>query len=371
MTDRYKKEISLSRSFFHFPHQKAKIVTQASTQASLRSLAHIFHPSIHIIDRSPRRVRQERTTSGCPSKTMKVVLHYEDNDNTALHKSLRITLPKSWKTGPTSRLLSQFVESYNGSETLGTENPLDENDLHLAIRQSNAATADETKPLVPLASDAVIVDVIADREDVYVMHGASQTLAEKVEAEKAERERIKRELETTTQCTHFGCKKRFPRGGPYPECQYHAAPPVFHETAKFWSCCPTKKAYDWNDFENIPGCQHGTCSEVKEEQKQFLGGSDLRENAGEQAKLKSIDDFNKAEAAGGSEAAPVLDQLRTVMAKLGVEKELYDQVLDGLKRELSGTASNEAELLEAVAVELGQKLKSTMKGIAAEQQRIT
>jgi hypothetical protein len=301
---------------------------------------------------------------------MKVVLHYEDNENKDLHKSLRITLPKSWKTGPASKLLNTFVESYNASELLGKANPLTETELHLAVRdKSITATSSDDKTLVPLASDAVIVDVIADREDVYVLHGASQTLGEIEEEKRAEEERKRIERETMSTCTHFGCKKRFPKGGPYPECQYHASPPIFHETAKFWSCCPNKKAYDWNEFESIPGCLHGTCSEVKDEQKLFLGGSDLREQVGE-AKLKSIDDFNKSEAAGGSEAAPVLDQLRTVMAKVGVENDLYDQVLDGLKRELSASASNEAELLEAVSNELGQKLKDAMKAIATEQQRI-
>lgn len=303
---------------------------------------------------------------------MKVVVKYEDNENADLHKSLRITLPKSWKTGPTSKLLDQFVESYNASETLGRANPLTLGDLHLAVRQKSTPTAsNDSKALLPLASDAVIVNVIADREDVYVVHGASQTLQEIQQEKEAEQERKRIERETTSTCTHFGCKQRFPKGGPYPKCQYHAAPPVFHETAKFWSCCPNKKAYDWNDFENIPGCLHGTCSEVKEEeQKQFLGGTDLREKVGEAAKLKSIADFNKSQAAGGSEAAPVLDQLRTVMAKIGVEHELYDQVVDGMKQELQVTAPNEAELLEAVAVELGQKLKDAMKAIAAEQQRI-
>lgn len=299
---------------------------------------------------------------------MKVVLHYEDNDDSDLHKSLRITLPKSWKTGPTSKLLDQFVESYMASDTLGKANPLKAEELHLAVRSKTSATSD-SKALIPLASDAIIVDVIADREDVYVVNGASQTLQQVKEAEEAQAERKRIERETTSTCTHFGCKNRFPKGGPYPPCQFHAAPPVFHETAKFWSCCPNKKAYDFDEFENIPGCQHGVCSEVKEEQKQFLGGSDMREKIGE-PKLKSIDDFNKSQAAGGSEAAPVLDQLRTVMAKIGVENELYDQVLEGLKQELSATAPNEAELLEAVAVELGQKLKDAMRAIAAEQQRI-
>lgn len=296
---------------------------------------------------------------------MKVLLHYEDNDKTELHKSLRITLPKKWKTGPTALLLTQFVESYNENETFAS-NPLREEDLHLAIRQSGA---DGAEPLVPLASDAINVDVIPDRSDVYIMHGPSQTVQQIEDQSRAERERRKQELASTVQCTHFGCKNRFPKGGPYPPCCYHASPPVFHETAKFWSCCPTKKAYDFDEFEQIPGCQTGVCSEVKEEQKLFLGGSDLREQV-EVTKLKSIDDFNKAQAAGGSDAAPVLDRLRLVMNEFGVENELYDQVVDGLKKELAGKSSSEAELLGAVAAKLGDKLKAAMKAIAAEQQRI-
>ena len=296
---------------------------------------------------------------------MKVLLHYEDNDNTELHKSLRITLPKKWKTGPTSLLLTQFVESYNENEMFAS-NPLREDDLHLAIRRSGA---DGTEPLMPLASDANNIDVIPDRSDVYIMHGPSQTVQQMEDQSRAERERRKQELASTVQCTHFGCKNRFPKGGPYPPCCYHASPPVFHETAKFWSCCPTKKAYDFDEFEQIPGCQTGVCSEVREEQKQFLGGSDLREQV-EVTKLKSIDDFNKSQAAGGSDAAPVLDRLRVVMNEFGVENELYDQVVDGLKKELAGNTSSEAELLGAVAAELGGKLKAAMKAIAAEQQRI-
>lgn len=300
---------------------------------------------------------------------MKVLLHYENNDNEELHKSLKITLPKSWKTGPTSKLIGQFVETYNGNEKFGTANPLDETQLHLSIREHDDKTG--KSQLVDLASDAIVLDVIPDRADVYIVHGPSKSLTD-LQAEKtAEADRKKAELANTVACTHFGCKKRFPPGGPYPKegCVYHKAPPVFHETAKFWSCCPNKKAYDWDEFQNIPGCQTGTCTEVKEEQKQFLGGSDLRE-AVEVTKLKSIDDFNMAQAAGGADAAPVLDRLQSVLSELGVEKELYTQVLEGFRKELGESTQDEAELLEAVKAEFGTKLKNAMKSIAADQLRI-
>jgi hypothetical protein len=297
---------------------------------------------------------------------MKVFLHYEDNDNNAFYKTLKITLPKSWKTGPTSKLLGQFVESYNSNEELLKRNPLQEDALHLTVRQHDG----EKSVIVPLASDAITLDVITDRADVYIVHGASKTLQDWEDERQTESKRKADELANTVACKNFGCKQRFKRGGPYPDCQHHKAPPVFHETAKFWSCCPTKKAYDWEDFQNIPGCQHGTCIEVKEDdQPLFLGGSDIREKAGEAVKLKSIDDFNKSAEAGG-DAAPVLERLENVLTELDIDRELFEQVVGGMKKEFGDKVANEAELLEIVKAELGSHLKASLKAIAAEQQRI-
>ena len=298
------------------------------------------------------------------SDVMKVLLHYEDNELTDVHKTLKITLPKSWKTGPTSKLLGQFIESYNGNEKLGAENPLTLESMHLAIKKEHK--------FIPLASDAITLDHIPDRADVYIMHGPSQTVEEMTREEREAKAKQEEELKNTVQCTRFGCKNRFPKEGPFPDCCYHKSPPVFHETAKFWSCCPNKKAYDWDDFQNIPGCQSGKkCTPIKEtEGKQFLGGTDLREKMGEAVPLKSIDDFNMSQAAGGADAAPVLDRLCSVLEELGIEKELYEQVTAGIQKELEGTTTSEAELLDATKAELGAKLKAAMKQIAAEQLRI-
>lgn len=299
---------------------------------------------------------------------MKVFLHYEDNDNSDLHKSLKITLPKSWKSGPVSNLLQQFVESYNAKHA--ELNPLAEADLHLAQRCQVVPTSEKTE-MVAICSDAIVLDEIADRADVYICHGPSQTIEERsIQKQKADDER-QAKLQSTVSCTHFGCQNRFPRGGPYPECRYHRLPPVFHETAKYWACCPTKKAYDWDDFQSIPGCEIGRCTEVKDQgQKLFLGGTDLREQAAEASKLKSIDDFNKAQSAGGAEAAPVLERLQSVFQEMGIERELFDQVVNGLKEEHSKTCASDAELLQSVLTDLSSKLKVSMKSIAAEQLRI-
>jgi hypothetical protein len=147
-------------------------------------------------------------------------------------------------------------------------------------------------------------------------------------------------------------------------------PPVFHETAKYWACCPNKKAYDWDDFQNIPGCLVGVCSDTKDDtKKMFLGGTDLREQASEGQKLKSIDDFNKSQLAG-SDKAPVLDRLKSVMSELDIEEELFNQVIDGMKKQYQDSTASEADLLAMISQELGTKLKTMMKSIAAEQLRI-
>lgn len=104
----------------------------------------------------------------------------------------------------------------------------------------------------------------------------------------------------------------------------------------------------------------GTCTDVKDAGKRFLGGTDLREQA-EGAKLKSIDDFNKAQSAGGAEAAPVLERLRNVLFEVGIDKELFDQVVDGMKKENSESTANESELLAAVSEELGKLETNTSR----------
>ena len=101
----------------------------------------------------------------------------------------------------------------------------------------------------------------------------------------------------------------------------------------------------------------------------FLGGTDLREQASEGQQLKSIDDFNKAQLAG-SDKAPILDRLKNVMLELDIEEELFNQVVDGMKKQYQDSTATEADLLAAISQELGLKLKTMMKSIAAEQLRI-
>ena len=122
---------------------------------------------------------------------------------------------------------------------------------------------------------------------------------------------------------------------------------MFHETSKFWYCCPNKKACDW---------------------EQLLRGCDICEKL-DAPKLRSIDDFNTSAAAEGSEGAPVVERLRSVLEELGVENELFNQVLEGMKNnvmEKNGSGNDDASVVDEVLKVLGGKLKNVMKSIAVE-----
>lgn len=336
---------------------------------------------------------------------MKVFIHYEDNDDLDLHKSLKLTLPKSWKNGPVSKLLKQFVETYNSNERLGAKNELVESELHLGIKLekdgSQTATSnssrtnmgslandekseinnddDDASNIKVFASDAITLDVLNDRDSVFVYHGPSQTLDEILALQEEEEMERRKMLASTVSCVRLGCTRRFNKEGPYPtNCQFHKSPPVFHETAKFWSCCPNKKAYDWDEFQSIPGCKSlPHCTHLKDEsdtnEKLFLGGCDMRGQTNDFAtKLKSIEDFNNDNSGKNT----VLDGFRSTMNELDIENELIDQVLHGLKKEAGINEvgdNNDAEdpaKMKIVQELLAKEMKSALKSIAAEQLRI-
>ena len=279
------------------------------------------------------------------------------------------------------------MESYNAGAGAGAgeqRNQLVVDNMHLSVRRSLNLSGGENNGMASstllqdLPSDGIVMGAISDREDVFICHGPSRTVCEINAERQALVDKKKMDEVQLSRCVHFGCNQRFPKGGPYPDCKYHSGPPVFHETAKFWSCCPNKKAFDWEDFQSLPACQSGTCTDVKDEgsesQKQFLGGCDIREKMNG-PKLRSIEDFNASAAAGGSEGAPVLERLRSVLEELGVENELFDQVLEGIKKDVaqkfsSADYENDAMVVDESMKILGSKLKNSLKAIAVEQLRI-
>lgn len=132
-------------------------------------------------------------------------------------------------------------------------------------------------------------------------------------------------------CRRFGCNDYFDPNSP-PSKAHHKAPPNFHEVAKWWSCCPDRKAYDWDDFMQIPGCVMGPCSANKD--------------GGDSAPVRIDDD------------APVtahvkLSNFRKGLIAVGIDAELFDRVVASLMEVKDGD-------LDAVCDELRKRCTSLM-----------
>lgn len=154
---------------------------------------------------------------------------------------LKLTLPASWLEGPTSKLLTFFVDSFNKKLPDAPEKHLKAEEMYLHC------CGTDLKP------EQTVNSCINDYNDVLILHKKAQAAA------------VKRP-EGSVNCTNYGCGKHFVPGAEADSapdaCAHHSKPPVFHDTFKYWACCPDKKAADWDEFEKIPPCQHGAHTDV-------------------------------------------------------------------------------------------------------------
>mmetsp|Transcript_6309 Transcript_6309/g.18159 ORF Transcript_6309/g.18159 Transcript_6309/m.18159 type:complete len:274 (-) Transcript_6309:130-951(-) len=263
---------------------------------------------------------------------MQIKLRFEETDDKELHMTLRLTLPKKYQSGPTRDVVKLFVDHYNKKNA---ENPLDASALHLKVVGGNH-----------LDMDAKMDDFVASGDECYILGGdfvPATAPPAKRPAESAAPAAPKAAADASkdgkARCKRFGCNRYFDPEGPPQECVHHKAPPIFHETAKWWSCCPDRKAYDWDEFMRIPGCQKSTCSANPEGQdgKRFLGGHDLR---GDTAPMRLDADAPK-------DPRHKLDELRRGAIAVGVDGELFEKVWGKLTAELNGDNEKVCEVFKA------------------------
>jgi len=254
---------------------------------------------------------------------MKVTLKYEEGDRPELHMTLRLQLPQKYVNGPTKEVVKLFVDHYNKKHT---ESQLDCEALHLKIVGGNH-----------LEHDSRVRDTMAHGDECYLLGDSASRPAAKRAAPSADAaaapasqdsagaerdadgKKVMRDEKGRIRCKRFGCKQFYDPDGPEQKCIYHKAPPIFHETAKWWSCCPDRKAYDWEEFMRIPGCQTGVCSATPEGQKdmkKFLGGSDLR---GDNAPVRLDADAPK-------DPRHKLAEMMQGLVAIGVDKALFEKV---------------------------------------------
>jgi len=154
----------------------------------------------------------------------------------------------------------------------------------------------------------------------------------------------KKDADGKVRCKNFGCQRVFdPEGQPQP-CTHHKAPPIFHETAKWWSCCPDRKAYEFDEFMRIPGCTTTHCTATPQGQggKKFLGGQDLRVDSAPVRLDKDapVDPRHK------------LDTLRKGLIAIGGDGELFEKVWSQLAAETGD--------LEKVVEQFRMRFKSVL-----------
>jgi hypothetical protein len=117
-------------------------------------------------------------------------------------------------------------------------------------------------------------------------------------------------------CKNYGCGAKYLNDENHEGvCTHHVLPPVFHDTIKFWGCCKDRKAYDWDEFQAIPGCCAGKHSTV--DPKIALGSFRTTEEKVETPPtvLKSISDYNKANPDAVSAASSAVKVLAPAARK--------------------------------------------------------
>ena len=153
-------------------------------------------------------------------------------------------------------------------------------------------------------------------------------------------------------CKNFGCNKRYnEENNADGACLHHCKPPVFHETRKFWSCCPDQIAWDWDSFQAIKGCTQGRHSSVAASQ-QFLGGTDVRAQQEEQLAQSTPQRIKTS--------LDKLSTLRKALIDIGVDGKLFDSARDAIKLKYENEGSKAWDL---VAENLGKHLEQSLSQI--------
>lgn len=283
--------------------------------------------------------------------SVKVTLKYDEAEDKDRHMTLRLTLPGKYVDGVTKEVVKLFVGHYNKKHS---EHPLDTEALHLKIVGGDH-----------LDHAASVRDTINNGDECYIFSNygpsaseiaaaAARAAASAPPAPKADIPAApvapKKREDGKVRCKRFGCQQYFDPEGPPNPCRHHKSPPIFHEIAKWWSCCQDKKAYDFDEFMKIPGCEEGFCSTDPEgqSQKRFLGGCDLR---GDSAPVR-------LDANAGPDSKQKLMHLRKGFLAIGVDGDLFNTVCNSLHEKFGGD-------VDKICGELAKRASGVLTEVAA------
>ena len=203
---------------------------------------------------------------------MKVFLIYDEGPSDYHHK-LAITLPSKWLEQSADKVKELFVERYNKKFP---QNELDDEEMVLAVKDDSPFTSRTVKHLTSSDTPATSftpgmeVRIVPEPKAILPGRTASGKLL----------------------CKNFGCQMEYDEGSNCEgSCRHHVAPPMFHDTRKWWTCCEDVKVFEFDELMCIPGCTLGKHSnkvpEVEVQRKKELA-------AANQAALDKFD--SRAEA---------------------------------------------------------------------------
>jgi len=271
---------------------------------------------------------------------MKVTLQYDpqDDETDDLETTLRITLPAKWLDGPVSKVRDTFVEKFNQKHP---DCPIALSDCRLEL-DSGAV----------LSPDAIVSQSIADNAKLLLKRGSRSPSAPVAAAAPVVAAAAAPAMQgNAVTCKRFGCGKKFVPGEPT-ECRYHKKPPVFHETRKYWACCPDKVAWDWDSFTAIPGCCTDAEHSTQDPKTKIMGGTELRaEKMGEAGPQQIVEKTGLEK----------LSALRSALVAVGVDGGVFDRARDASKAALMETEDDAGKVWDRVCASLGATLAQALK----------
>ena len=170
-----------------------------------------------------------------------VYIHYEPEGRE--EKTSKIVVPAKWTT---TKMISDVIELF--AKAYNTKNP----DNLIVTSQVHLINSEKDK----IYSNVICGTMLGDHSDYYIKEGVYERGNKVTSNENDTKNKLR--------CKNYGCQKYYDDDDTNhnDSCTHHTGPPVFHDTSKYWSCCPNKKAYDFDSFQEIVGCAKGKHSQT-------------------------------------------------------------------------------------------------------------
>ena len=198
-------------------------------------------------DGAPPASEPAPTPTASAPKALKLLVEYAPPGVPAeRHHRLAITLPPRLVRGSVDALRELFVEAYN--RKFGASGGLAGAQLVLQIDETSAFARAAVRTLSSADTPAV---ALAHRPTVRVVprdaaHGPP------TEA------RASSGAEASLRCQNYGCPCTFtPATNHARACRHHASAPAFHDGAKWWPCCSSRRLLTFDELMRVPGCRVG------------------------------------------------------------------------------------------------------------------